>query len=171
MTCWMEAIGNIAPRLLYMSHMINLKGFMRRWSRSGTDIWTSTKESSQWIRSGRILFLGNTNKITRITNERCWRVMKKSLSSFRPRLLRLWRRMSNHWNKQNRFWEALHAEVTRLTIDVGKTCNRGWYHFTKHLDMADGGTNVGTANGTKDNCWEMMTTDSFQQASAVEQGV
>ena len=30
MTCWMEAIGNIAPRTRYTSHMINLQGFMRR---------------------------------------------------------------------------------------------------------------------------------------------
>ena len=29
-TCWMQAIGNIAPRILYMSHMMNLKGSMRR---------------------------------------------------------------------------------------------------------------------------------------------
>ena len=27
MTCWMEAIRNIAPRILYMSQMINLKAF------------------------------------------------------------------------------------------------------------------------------------------------
>ena len=39
MTCWMEAIGNIAPRVLYMSQMINSTAFMRRWSRSWTDIW------------------------------------------------------------------------------------------------------------------------------------
>ena len=49
-----------------------------------------------------------------------------------------------------------HAEVIGLTIDIGKMCDRGWYHtsehFTKHLDMADDGTNVGTANGTNDNC-------------------
>ena len=76
--------------------------------------------------------------------------MENSSKCFRPRQLTLWRRMSNHWNKQNRFWEPLHAEVIRLTIDIGKMCDRGWYHasehFTKHLDMADGGTNVGTAH-------------------------
>ena len=42
-----------------------------------------------------------------------------------------------------------------LTIDIGKMCDRGWYHTSEHstihLDMADGGTNVGTANGTNDN--------------------
>ena len=27
MTCWMESIGNIVPRTLSMSQMINLKGF------------------------------------------------------------------------------------------------------------------------------------------------
>ena len=158
----MGRIGNIAPWIFYMSQMINLKGFMRRWNRSLTDIWTSTKESSQWIKTGRILFLRNTNKITRITNERCWRVMKSALSCFRPRLLTLWRRMSSHWNKQNRFWEPPHAEVIQLTIDIGKMCDRGLYHTaehsTKHLVMADGCTNVGTANGTNDNGWEMMTT-------------
>ena len=47
------------------------------------------------------------------------------------------------------------AEVIRLTIDIGKTCDRGWYHTTEHspryLDMADGGTNAGIANGTNNN--------------------
>ena len=103
-------------------------------------------------------FLRNTNKITRITNEKWWRIMKDSLSCFRPRLLTLRRRMSNHWNKQNRFWEHLHAEVIRLTIEICKMCDRSWCHtsehFTKHLDLSDGGTNVGTANGPNDNCWE-----------------
>ena len=46
--------------------------------------------------------------------------------------------------------------MIRLTIDIGKMGDRGWYHTSEHcpkdLDMSDGGTNVGTANGTKDNC-------------------
>ena len=45
--------------------------------------------------------------------------------------------------------------MIRLTIDIGKMGDRGLYHtsehFTKHLDMADDGTNVATANGTNDN--------------------
>ena len=45
--------------------------------------------------------------------------------------------------------------MIRLTIDSGKMCDRGWYHtsehLTKHLEMADGGTNVDIANGTNDN--------------------
>ena len=63
--------------------------------------------------------------------------------------------MSNRRNKQNRFCEPLHAEVMRLAIDVGKMCDRGWYHTSEHstryLDTADGGTNVGTVNGTNDD--------------------
>ena len=51
--------------------------------------------------------------------------------------------------------KPLHAEAIRLTIDIGKMCDRGWYHTSEHstryLDMADGGTNVDIANGTNDN--------------------
>ena len=58
-------------------------------------------------------------------------------------------------NEQSLNQAPPHAEVIRLTIDIDKMCDRGWYytseHFTKHLDMADGGTNVGTAKGTNDN--------------------
>ena len=39
--------------------------------------------------------------------------------------------------------KPIFAEVTRLTIDIGKMCDRGWYHTSEHstryLDMADGG--------------------------------
>ena len=90
-----------------MPQMMNSKAFMRRWSRSWTDIWTSTKESSQWIRSGRILFRCHTNNM-KISNER-WRVIKNSLSCFRPELHTIRKRTSCHWNKQNRFWKLLHA--------------------------------------------------------------
>ena len=65
-TCWMEAII-----IFFTCHRWSIwKLVMRRWSSSSTDIWTSTKESSLWIKSGRILFLRNTNNILRITNER-----------------------------------------------------------------------------------------------------
>ena len=54
-----------------------------------------------------------------------------------------------------RILKTFHAEVIRLTIDIGKMCDRGWYHTSEHstryLDMADGGTNVDIANGTNDN--------------------
>ena len=51
--------------------------------------------------------------------------------------------------------KLLHAEVTWLTIDIGKMCDRGCItHLstsTRYLDMADGSTNVDIANGTNDN--------------------
>ena len=42
-----------------------------------------------------------------------------------------------------------------LAIDIGKICDRCWYHTSEHsarcFDMADGGMNVDIANGTNDN--------------------
>ena len=39
-----------------------------------------------------------------------------------------------------------------MTIDVGKMCDRGWYHtsehFTLYLDLADGGGTRSSGDGT-----------------------
>ena len=78
--------GTVAWRLIHsryaQKHTENQRheqqASMRRWSRSWTDIWTSTKESPQWIKSGRILFLRNTNtswgKPTKMMKSNEWRI-------------------------------------------------------------------------------------------------
>ena len=42
-------------------------------------------------------------------------------------------------NQAKPILKPLHAEVIRLPIDIGKMCDRGWYHTSEHsaryLDM------------------------------------
>ena len=57
----------------------------------------------------------------------------------------------NHEDNQRQMMKS-NEELSKLF----QMCDRGWYHtsehFTRYLDLADGGTNMGTAKGTNDNC-------------------